>query len=350
MVIRKPKGKTRTDATASSDLTVILLKYASGLGIEIEDVCKEVGLDPAALNDPGARISADTFNALWEEVVLRSRDPDFGLHFGEGAHALFGGHILFSVMMNCPTVGDALRKFFRYHSLMADLNEMRISGRGAYASVRLETLRPGVKLHRHHCEAVLGIVVTSLRRLSENRIDPVEVRFAHPEPPDVTEHERVFRSPLLFRQPENRIILRKEDLALQIFLASPDLLEALERFAQERVQDLYGRDSWADRVTRSIGQMLSRGERPGIESAAQGLAVSTRHLQNRLKAEGVTYQKLLDRIREEMALRYLGKPEVTICDIAFLLGFSEQSAFNHAFKRWTGKTPGEYRKGMTRNP
>lgn len=350
MVTRKPMGKTRAAATASSDLTVILLRYASGVGLEIEGFCKKVGLDLSTLEEQGARISADTFNALWEEVVLRSGDRDFGLHFGEAAHAFFGGHILFSVMMNCPTVGDALEKFFRYHGLMADIHKMQITREGTYASVRLQPLRPGVELHRHHSEAVLGIVVTMLRRLSENRIAPVEVRFAHPEPPDVTEHERVFRSPLLFRQPGNQMIIREKDLALPILMASPDLLETLERFADERVQDLYGRDSWADRVTRSIGQMLSRGERPGVESAAQGLAVSTRHLQSRLKAEGVTYQKLLDRIREEMALRYLGKPEVTICDIAFLLGFSEQSAFNHAFRRWTGATPGEYRKTILRNP
>ena len=343
-------GKTRAAATASSDLTVILLRYASGVGLEIEDVCKEVGLDLSDLDESGARISAEKFNVLWEEIALRSGDREFGLHFGEAAHAFFGGHILFSVMMNCPTVGDALEKFFRYHSLMADIHEMRITREGTYASVRLETLRPGVKLHRHHSEAVLGIVVTALRRLSENRIDPVEVRFAHPEPADATEHERVFRAPLLFRQPGNQMIIRKEDLALPIFLADPDLLEALERFADERVEDLYRQDTWADRVTRSIGQMLSRGERPGIEAAAQGLAVSTRHLQSRLKAEGVSYQQLLDRIREEMALRYLRKPEVTICDIAFLLGFSEQSAFNHAFKKWTGKTPGEHRKTVSRNP
>jgi AraC-like DNA-binding protein len=253
-------------------------------------------------------------------------------------------------MMNCPTVGDALEKFFRYHSLMADLHEMRINQEGAYASIRLETLQPGVQLHRHHSEAVLSIVVTVLRRLSENRVDPVEVRFAHPEPADVTEHKRIFRAPLLFRQPGNLIIIRKKDLELPIFLADPDLLEALERFAHDRVVELYGLDGWADRVTQSIDKMLSRGERPGIESTAKGLAVSSRQLQSKLKAEGVTYQQLLDRIRQEMAIRYLRKPEVTICDIAFLLGFSEQSAFNHAFKRWTGKTPGEYRKGAIRNP
>ncbi len=349
MVMGKRMGKTRTEVTASSDLVGILLRYASRIGIDTEGVCEKVGLDSSVADEPGARIPAQEFNALWEAIVRRSGDLDFALHFGEAAHEFFGGHILFSVMMNCPTVGDALERFFRYHSLMANIHEMRISRKGTYAYVRLETPRPGVQLHPHHAEASLTLVVTVLRRLSENRIDPVEVRFTHPEPPDVTEHERIFRSPVLFRQPGTRMILRREDLALPIFMASPDLLEALERFADERVQDLYGRDSWSDRVTRSIGEMLSKGERPGIESAAKGLAVSTRNLQGKLKAEGVSYQQLLDRIREEIARQHLEMPEVTICDIAFLLGFSEQSAFNHAFKKWTGKTPGEHRKAMSRN-
>jgi AraC-like DNA-binding protein len=327
----------------------ILLKYASRIGVDTEGVCEQAGLDPCDPDEPGARIPADKFNTLWEVIVRRSGDHNLALHFGQAAHELFGGHILFSVMMNCPTVGDALERFFRYHSLMADIHEMRITGKGTYAYVHLENQWPGFPLHRHHVEAGLSLVVTVLRRLSENRIDPVEVRFVHPEPPDVTEHKRIFRSPLLFRQPENRIVIQQEDLALPIFLANPDLLEALERFADERVQDLYGRDTWADRVTGSIGQMLARGERPAIESAAKALAVSARYLQSRLKAEGVTYQQLLDRIREDTAIRYLKKPEVTICDIAFLLGFSEQSAFNHAFKRWTGRSPGEYRKTVARN-
>jgi AraC-like DNA-binding protein len=347
---RKPVRRTKIGATASTDLTGILLRYASRIGLEIQEICEEIGFDPSPLADPGARVSLEKFNALWEAVVLRSGDKDFGLHFGEAAHEFFGGHILFAVMMNCPIVGDALEKFFRYHSLMADIHEMRINRKGTYASLRLETLQPGVRLHRHHSEAILTIVATLLRRLSENRIDPVEVHFAHPEPEDVAEHRRIFRAPLLFRQPRNRFIIRKEDLALPIFLANPDLLESMERFAHERVVELYGRDGWADRVTRSIDKILSRGERPSIDSIARSLAVSTRQLQSRLKAEGASYQQLLDRIREEMALRYLGKPEVTICDIAFLLGFSEQSAFNHAFKRWTGRTPGEYRKTVNKNP
>jgi len=98
-------------------------------------------------------------------------------------------------------------------------------------------------------------------------------------------------------------------------------------------------------VTHLIGKMLSRGEKPMLDAVARELAVSTRHLQNKLKEEGSTYRAILDQLRKEIALEYLSKPEVTIYDVAFLLGFSEQSAFNHAFKRWTGSIPTEYQNG-----
>ncbi len=71
--------------------------------------------------------------------------------------------------------------------------------------------------------------------------------------------------------------------------------------------------------------------------------MSVRQLQGRLKQEGTSYQKLLDQVREELAIGYLNKGDATLCEVAFLLGYSEQGAFNHAFKRWTGSTPGEFK-------
>jgi AraC-like DNA-binding protein len=87
-----------------------------------------------------------------------------------------------------------------------------------------------------------------------------------------------------------------------------------------------------------------QGEKPIADAVALDLAISTRHLQSKLKAEGTTYRHLLDQVRKELALDYLKRPEMTMFDIAFLLGFSEQSTFNHAFKRWTGSSPKEYQK------
>jgi AraC-like DNA-binding protein len=90
--------------------------------------------------------------------------------------------------------------------------------------------------------------------------------------------------------------------------------------------------------------MLLRGDKPSVEIIARNLAVSRRHLQNKLRTEDTTYRQLLDAVRKEIAMDCLNKPQMNLCDIAFLLGFAEQSTFNHAFKRWTGMTPTAYQQ------
>ena len=87
-----------------------------------------------------------------------------------------------------------------------------------------------------------------------------------------------------------------------------------------------------------------RGDKVRLEEVAGRLAVSPRRLQYRLKEEGTSFSGLLETARMDIAKSYLGRPEVPISDIAFMLGFSEQSGFNHAFRRWTGVTPKEFRK------
>lgn len=276
-------------ASASIDLTRILLKYAWRIGIHLEEIYKTVGLDPSILENTEARISLEQFNAIWKEIALQAEDQNFGLHFGKTVYNFPRGHILFSVMMNCPTVGDAIDKFFRYHSLMADVIQPQMNQQDDCAYFTWETIYPDLKLHRHHSEAVLSMLISILRRLTENKINLVEVRFTHPQPKDITEHQRIFCAPLLFQQPKNELVIEQKHLSLPIFLANPELLEILEQFAQKLLDRLYSPDTWPNKVIRLIGKMLLRGEKPGIESIAHDLAISTRHLQNRLKEEGTTY-------------------------------------------------------------
>jgi AraC-like DNA-binding protein len=139
-------------------------------------------------------------------------------------------------------------------------------------------------------------------------------------------------------------LTKTQDLDLPIFLANPELLERLEHFAQEMLDRLSPPESWSGRVTHLIGQALLRGDKPTLDAVAYELVISRRHLQNKLREEGTTYRVLLDELRKETSLKYLTRPEVPLFDIAFLLGFSEQSAFNHAFKRWTGTSPQQYRR------
>lgn len=138
--------------------------------------------------------------------------------------------------------------------------------------------------------------------------------------------------------------MRQEDLDRPILLADAELLTRLEPFAQEMLRRLAPAESWSERVRHELYQAMLRGDRPMLSSVASALAISPRHLQNKLRQEGATYRVLLDELRQETALQYLERGDVPLVDVAFLLGFSEQSAFNHAFKRWTGTSPQQYRR------
>jgi len=88
-----------------------------------------------------------------------------------------------------------------------------------------------------------------------------------------------------------------------------------------------------------------KGGEASLEKVAGQLGLSGRTLQRKLQERGTTHQELLDQMRKELAVRYLREPEMAICEVAYLLGFSESSALHRAFKRWTGKTPSEFRRG-----
>ncbi|MBL7162301.1 MAG: AraC family transcriptional regulator [Anaerolineales bacterium] len=338
------KAQTKLSASASSDLTRLVLRFAVEIGVNTEEILKSVGLAPRVLENAEKRVSVEQFNAILEEIALRAEDQDLGLHFGEAEYIRPGGHVLFSVMMNCPTVGSAIEKLSRYHGLMVDFVQLRLDRRDNYAYLSWEPVYADLEPIRHYSEAVLTMLTATLHSLTEGKVHPVEVRFSHPRPQDTTEHQRIFRCPLVFGQPKNELVIRQKSLSWPIFLANPALLETLDQFAQKSLDKLYSPDTWADKVTHMIGKTLLRGEKPGISSIAYDLAISTRHLQTKLKEEGTTYRKLVDQVRKEIAIDYLRRAETTICDVAFLLGFADQSAFNHAFKRWTGSSPGEYRR------
>jgi AraC-like DNA-binding protein len=340
---------TKRQTTASADLVRVLLKYAAALGLELNGLWSGAGLGPQGPPAGPARIPIAQFNALWQAVARRAGDPAFGLHLAEASASLPGGSLVLMVMANCPTLGDAMRKLIRYHGLATDFVQLRLAESGRVARYSWQPIQPDLPLDRHYAEAVLCGLVLMLRHLSEGKMRLVEIRFRHPRPADTSEHARILDCPLAFSQPRNELALHREDLALPIFLANPELLARLEGFAQEMLDRLSPDESWAGRVTDLIGQTMLRGDRPALEAIASELAISPRHLQNKLRAEGTTYRALLDELRRETALKYLQEPDVPLVDLAFLLGYSEQSAFNHAFKRWTGASPQMVRERVLAN-
>ncbi|MBN1365435.1 MAG: helix-turn-helix transcriptional regulator [Syntrophaceae bacterium] len=135
----------------------------------------------------------------------------------------------------------------------------------------------------------------------------------------------------------------RECLDLSVLVSNAGILDTLEAYAEELQKKIYREDLFPVQVETAIIQNLLSGK-TDIETISSQLAMSKRSLQIKLSKEGVKYQDILDKIKREHTIHLLQQSQLSIIDITFLLGYSEQSAFNRAFKKWTGFTPGEYRQ------
>ena len=308
---------------------------------------KTIHFNPGLLKDPAVRIPVNQYQTIWKKIVSKSNDKYFGLHFGESTNDFCRGNVLCAVMMNCHDIGAAIQKFIRYHSILSDLIIPKLVEKGEYAYFSWENNIPNLTLDLHQIDLYLIMLNSVLHCISSNTIKIIEIRFGHKQPDEITEYERIFNASLNFDCNRNEIVFQRNDLFKPIFLANPELFGANEKLADELLKRLSKTKSWSGKVITLISNFLLKGERPEIAFVADELAMSARNLQIKLKEEGNSYQKLLNQVKKEIALTYINKSDFSFYDVAFLLGFSEQSSFNHAFKRWTGSNPNEYRKKMS---
>ncbi|MBU0991983.1 MAG: AraC family transcriptional regulator [Proteobacteria bacterium] len=327
--------------TASVEYVRLIMNYAPLSGFDSFRIYQKAGFDPSILEKAGARIPADQFNAIWEALEEINPDKNLGLHLGEKIF-IFPGHILFLLMLNAPTIKDAIDKFCRYFNLLANFTSPCFSTEKSLAEMTIHFHSNEFSPTRHANEGILSAYASVLHRISEKKIHFDGVYFTHSQPEDISEHQRIFHAPLFFDQIENKLTFSNEYLALPVLLSNQNILETLEQLAKKLQERIYSCGPWSEKVSKLVMGML-QGEKTAIESISRKLAVSPRNLQNLLKKEGMTYQKLLDHVRKEQAMYFLENETLPISEIAHLLGYSEQSVFSRAFKRWVGFSPGQYR-------
>jgi AraC-like DNA-binding protein len=329
-------------ATASADMVRMLFTYLEFQKVDTGMLEAVAGIDRFQLD---RRIPVTTVNRLWQAAREASGDPDFGVHLGEAFIHLAQGHLLFSVMRYSPTLGAALEKLFRFHCLMTDIVQPRAITENDTVHCLLNRKYPNLPLARQQVEATFTIIFGSLNVLSAKPFSLEEVAFCFERPASTAELKRVFDVPLSFGCREDRLVLRKESLEYPIRSADPAYLLAHESLAEDLMNGLSGGEEVASKVAGLVERTILKGEPPRIAVVARQLAVSVRKLQLSLQEEGINFRDIANHTRKRLAKRFLRQPNTTICDVAFLLGFSEQSAFNHAFRRWTGRTPRQYREG-----
>ena len=167
---------------------------------------------------------------------------------------------------------------------------------------------------------------------------PKAIRFTHAEPSYRAEYDRIFGVPLFFESHMNGFLIDEAFLNMKLPRTNPYLSEIMSARAEELLKSLERSKTTRGRVENLLVPILHTGEAT-VEMIASKLGLSRQTLFRKLKAEGVTFEQVLDELRHQLALYYLNGKKVSVNQTAYLLGFSEPAAFSRAFKRWTGSSP-----------
>jgi AraC-like DNA-binding protein len=319
-----------------------IIRAAAAQGVQADALYRAVGMNSAVLHDPDARIPFAQIVSLYEQAAVLTGDNAFGLHVGEQVDATVFDVLGYSVI-NSPTFGDALDRVVRYNSIWTNGSCFTVESIDVQSRVVYVYLDESIRERRQDVEMTFAALAVLGRRATNVDWSANEIRFQHERPKDTTEHERIFRCPITFGAASNDFVFDSTYLSLPIVKADARLCALLDRHASELLVRFPREDSLVERVRALLKDELNGGD-ASLEIMAERLGMSARTLQRKLRASGTSHQELLDEMRRELALRYLKEPEMAVCEVAYLLGFSESSAFHRAFKRWTGTTPSEFRR------
>jgi len=269
-------------------------------------------------------------------------DPHFGLHVGEcvklGTYNVYG-----LILLSCRDFGQALQQTLRFEGLAHDLGRSALNVEGGIAEYCWQSTHPSAS--RHLAESVFTGIQVVGSWLAGRALPPAEIAFMHAQPDDCSEHRRIFGDKITFGAVANSARFDAALLAWPVRNADVSLYPVLQQHAEQLLQEKLRAQSDAGIVAQlrvAIVRSLAQ-DRARLPLIAQEMNITQRTLQRKLKEAGVTFQQVLDQTRRELAENYLKQERLGLAEIAFLLGYQEQSSFCHAFKEWTGINPGSYR-------
>jgi AraC-like DNA-binding protein len=317
-----------------------VLDAIASAGGRPENALAAAGLVAADLADPDRFIGLQSLVSLYEAAAKESGDDCFGLHLGLG-FPLRGLGELSYVVLNAPTVATALRNLHRYLSLHTLGVRVVIEQDGDSVRHSLLVDDPSITPRRQFVEmnAALGFVL--LKALIGDDWKPREVFFEHPRPTQIGEHRRAFGAPVRFGSRDSAFVYDAERLQQPVHDADRSLLPIVEKHVRDVLARRAGEAPLVTKLREMVAEGLCDGN-PGIQTNARQLAMSSRTLQRRLGECGTSFRDIVDDVRRTLACEYLREGTTSVTEVSFLLGYSELSAFNHAFRRWTEMTPSQY--------
>ena len=324
----------------------IVLQELQRQGLDAERLANEAMLDKRTLDQNEAWIPFSKQAALLEIAARETSDEYFGLRAASQVDPRDLGAIGY-VGLSSRNLGDAILNLKRYVATVSEAIRIGLSVEVDFARVLLEPIDPSFVRHRQAIEFATGVSVKAYRFFTKYKVTPVAVHFTHRIAGDTEQYERFLGCPAMFGRNRNQIVLERRDLGVPIESADDRLLKILISYCDE-VLEKRARNKPDDitKLERCIIDLLPTGEAKA-KVVAKKLGMSERSLVRRLSEMGTSFSDTLQKLRYQLALKYLSQPELSLTQIAFLLGYANQSAFSAAFKRTTGHTPREIRSAAS---
>ena len=328
----------------SASVTIGLPEAIKDAGIDSSKVLERLDLDPAVFSRAEGFIPCSSFARVLEVAAELSGECAFGLRFGARSNPKNVGALAYAVL-NSPTIAAAFEIALRYIHLHNEAAQVsfREENNFSYLCYSVKPLDFGQP--RQFIEYGMAAALNTLRVMVGRQWSPREVHFAHDAPTTSLEHRQLFRAPVLFSCATNVIMMDREFCQQPIPAADPYLFKIVSGYLENVLRHLPKEDQRLELIRRSIAEAIKHGN-PSLGHVAKALACSTRTLQRQLNTCATDFRTLLDDTRKRLAQAYLKDSKNTLTQIAFLLGYSEVSTFNRSFKRWTGKTPLDYRRSL----
>ena len=321
------------------------VRYADAKGIAVDPLFEKAGLKPEILDSDEGRIGGEQLQAFIHLLAEHTGNPVLGLETGDyvqpGSYSVLG-----YITMSCATLGEAVTRIAPYEKLVGDMGTTRLKMKGDSATLIWTCNFTDPVVWPQVVDNVFASWINYARWLADSTdATPLEVRLKRPSPGP--EHEKAYalrwQCPVQFDAEEDSVTFAQSLLATRLRQPDPLLRKTLEAHALSQLALLDTDTDLTSKVKQSIQKQLADGI-TRQDMVAEDLGMTSRTLQRKLSQEGVSYQKLLDEVRQQIAEDYLQNTDMSIPDIALRLGYSETTSFHRKFKAATGKTPGDFRR------
>jgi AraC-like DNA-binding protein len=314
----------------------ILWRLLERHGIDPKHVFREVGLDPHHIHDSRARYPDTKARAAWQMAARLIDNPCFGL-LAADVWRPTDFHALGYAFLASRTLRTAIGRIERYNTIVDTVVRFETTLDDSHLRLTYRVMDPNITEVSALQDGRLALVFGLCREAYGADFSPEEVSVTHTAPDCRGDFFGLFRCPVHFDAPQPELVLARAQAEAPLPAASRELAVANDAVLSDYLRTLEQSDI-VSQVKTAIIEHLPSGA-PSAETIAKDLFMSARTLHRRLADARTNFSETLEVVRRELAEQYISDPMRPLSDISFLLGFSEQSAFSRAFRRWTGQTP-----------